>query len=176
MANFKELDIETNSEYKTFNFNGQEIKVKPFLSTSEKYDIIMISLQQAEEDGYINPMLLDIFFHLNLVYAYTDIEFDMEDRAEPLELSDKLKLSGLLSIILNCINADEYAEMLEYVEEIKAAKERYKRSVVSIAEKLIDDLPANAKAALDIVDNFDENKFAAVKDFAEAANGNRPIS
>ena len=176
MANFKELEININSEYKTFVFNGKEIKIKPFLSTSEKYDIAMISIQQAQEDGYINPMLLDIFFHLNLVFSYTDIEFDIDDRQDPFELSDKLKLSGLLSMILNHIDENEYAEMLEYIDEIKAAKERYMRSVVSIASKLIDDLPANAKAALDIVDNFDENKFAAVKDFAEAANGNRPIS
>ena len=52
---------------------------------------------------------------------------------------------------------------------------KYNLSTASIIRNIVNDLPAQAQAAMDIVNNFDQNKFQAVVDFAKAANGNRPI-
>lgn len=177
-VNFKDLHILNFDEESTkilLKWNEQDILVNKFLPTNMKYDIVSISLQQAEEDGYYNPILLDMYFHLNLVFAYTDIIFDSEDTENLCQLYDNLRFSGLLTELLKIIDSDEYTEMLELIDEVKIARTKRNNSLASIAEKLINDLPTNAKAALDIVDNFDENKFEAVKNFAEAANGNRPI-
>ena len=40
---------------------------------------------------------------------------------------------------------------------------------------LINNLPQNAQAAAEIMNTFDPNKFAEVVNFAQAANGGRPI-
>ena len=49
-------------------------------------------------------------------------------------------------------------------------------STSSMIQSIINDLPKNAQAAANIVDNFDESKYQAVIDFAKAANGGRPIN
>lgn len=174
-VNYKEIKNK-ESELVTIKFQGNDINIRKTISTDEKYDIVMVSLQQAKEEGYYNPLLLDMFFNLNLVYTYTDIIFDEKDRMEPSKVYDILKNSGFMDVFFNTIDENDYQEMFDAIDEIKYQKTKYNTSFASIASKFIDDLPANAKAAMDIVDNFDENKFAAVQDFAKAANGNREIN
>ena len=53
--------------------------------------------------------------------------------------------------------------------------EEYYRSTASLLQSFIEDMPANAEAAKEIVDNFDREKFKEVVDFAQYANGGRPI-
>jgi hypothetical protein len=175
-ANYKDLDIKNKNTFCIFEWNGKDINIKQNISTSDKYDIVMISLQEAEENGYVNSILLDMYFHLNLVYIYTDIVFEDTDREDPFKLYDELKNSGFMDAFLDSINEADYQEMLDAIDEIKYYKFKYGCSLSSIAQKFIDDLPANAKAAMDIVDNFEPEKFKAVQDFAKAANGGRDIS
>lgn len=175
-VNYKDLDIKNQNTFCIFEWNGKDINVKQNISTSDKYDIVMISLQEAEENGYVNSILLDMYFHLNLVYIYTDIIFEDTDREDPFKLYDELKNSGFMDAFLDVIDEEEYQEMLDAIDEIKYYKFKYGCSLSSIAQKFIDDLPANAKAAMDIVDNFEPEKFKAVQDFAKAANGGRDIS
>ena len=174
-VNYKDIKTKVDMEPVSFTWQGQNISVKNFLSTDEKYDIVMISLQQSHEEGYYNPILLDMFFHLNLVYMYTDILFSEEDREDPAKLYDELRISGFMDEFLKLVNEDEYQELIDNIEEIKESRTNYEANLSSIVGKFIDDLPANAKAALDIVNNFDKDKFSAVQDFAKAANGGREI-
>lgn len=173
--NYKDLEIKNSNETVVLKWNDKEINVDKKISTNNKFDIVTISLQQAKCDGYFDPILLDMCFHLNLVYICTDIIFDEEDKEEYGKLYDELKDSGLLEAILEKIDGIDYQEMLDAIDEIKENKIKYDCSFASIAQKFVDDLPANAKAALDIVDNFDKDKFQAVRDFAKAANGEREI-
>ena len=62
-----------------------------------------------------------------------------------------------------------------YLEELITIKTKRNRSVVSLIESVISDLPKQAEAAMNIVNNFDKNKFQEVINFAQAANGGRPI-
>ena len=175
-VNFKEIENK-EPELTIIKFQDKDINVRKTLTTDEKYDIVMISLQQAkEENAYYNPILLDMFFNLNLVYTYTDIIFDEEDRMEPSKVYDALKNSGFMDALFNVIDENDYQEMFDAIDEIKYQKNKYNASFASVANKFIDDLPANAKAALDIVDNFDENKFGAAQAFAKALNGGREIT
>jgi hypothetical protein len=52
----------------------------------------------------------------------------------------------------------------------------YNTTTAAVISKFIDDLPANAEAAKKIVDNFDQTKYKAVIDFAQAANGGRTLT
>lgn len=177
-VNYKDLDIKNQNEENSIlaiSWGNEVVNIKKSLSTMDKYDIVMISLQEAEENGYVNSILLDMYFHLNLVYIYTDIIFEDIDREDPFKLYDELKNSGFMNAFLDVIDEEEYQEMLDAIDEIKYYKFKYGCSFSSIAQKFIDDLPANAKAAMDIVDNFEPEKFKAVQDFAKAANGGRDI-
>ena len=52
---------------------------------------------------------------------------------------------------------------------------KYNTTAAAVIRSLITDLPKQAEAANKIIENFDKEKFQAVIDFAQAANGGRPI-
>ena len=172
---YKSLELKRNLDMKQFSWNGKEIKIKKYLPIEAKYDIVMITIQEAYEEGIYNPIRLDMHFHLNLVYMYSNLEFTEEERQDPSKLYDEMKGAGFLDEFLKHLNPDEYKEMLEYIEEIIRDKQKYNTSMTSIINKFIEDLPQNAEAARQIVDNFNPEKYQAVVDFAKAANGNRQI-
>jgi hypothetical protein len=117
-----------------------------------------------------------MFFHLNLVYAYTNIVFSDEDREDEAELFDKLVGSGFMEEFLKNFDDKVYEEMAQDIDTIAQADVEYRKSFSSIVAKFIEDLPANAEKMKEIVDSFDPEKYQAVIDFAQAANGGRPIS
>lgn len=174
-VSYTNLKLKTNTEVKTFNFNNNDIEVLQYLPFEDKFSLVMITLQNAYEDGLYNPLKLDMYFHLFLVYMYTNISFTDKQRENELKLYDTLKSTGLLDLILEQIPEYEYTTLFEYLDELVATKTEFNKSIVSLVQSLIKDLPAQAQAAMDIVNNFDKEKFQEVINFAKAANGGRDI-
>ena len=58
---------------------------------------------------------------------------------------------------------------------MQEANENYRHSAAALLQTFIQDMPKNAAAAAEIVNNFDKEKYKNVVDFAKSANGNRPI-
>ena len=61
------------------------------------------------------------------------------------------------------------------LDDTKRELTEYKRSVSGIIQNIITDLPKQAEAMQDIIDNFDKEKYQNVLNFAKAANGGREI-
>jgi hypothetical protein len=175
ILNYSDLGLNKSKEIRIFKWGDKDIEVVKYLPIDSKYDIIMITLQEAYEEGIYNPIKLDIFYHLNLVYMYTNIVFSDEDRADELALYDALLSSGFLEEFLKHISIRDYAEMQDEIEKIAEMKMKYNVSAASVMKKFVDDLPVNAEAAQQIMDSFDKDKYQAVVDFAQAANGGRPV-
>ncbi len=176
--NFK--DIKLNTQYidsiQTLKLsNGQEIHIRSYLPISDKNDLITISLQKAEENGSYNEVLLDVFFHLNIIYLYTDIDFSEEDRADEFHLYDILETNGIINDVISKIE-DDYTNLKELLITTKDMKLKYENSAAAVLQRIITDLPKNAAAAAQIVNNFNPEQYQAVVDFATAANGGRNIN
>lgn len=173
--NYTDLKLETTIGYKTFKWGDKDIEIYDYLSINDKYDLVMITLQKAYEDGIYNPIKLDMYFHLNLIYMYTNLIFSDDDRDDESKLYDEMKSSGFIDEFLKNMDPVEYNELQEIIDEIMVSTMQYKNTAASVIRSLIDDLPANAEAAQKIVENFNPEKYQAVVDFAKAANGNREI-
>ena len=65
---FEDLGIKFSEDTEKIIFNNKEIEIKKYLPISQRYDIIMIALQKAYEDGVYNPLKLDEHFNLNIIY------------------------------------------------------------------------------------------------------------
>ena len=174
-VSYANMKLKVKNNVKTFKFQDNDIEVIQYLSSEDKYSLINITLQKSLEDGFYNPLKLDVYFHLHLVYMYTDISFTEKQKEDEFKIFDTLKNNNFIDLMLENIPEDEYNYLLKIMEETIEKKEKYKNTVAGIMSKLIDDLPTNAQAAMDIVNNFDEDKFQAVKNFARAANGGREI-
>lgn len=172
---YSSLKLKTKEDVKEIDFNGSKIEVKQYLPISDKIDLIDITLQKAKEENLHNPLKVDMFFHLNLVYLYTNIKFTDKQREEEDKLYDTLNSTGLIDAIIAEIPEKEYNYLRNMANEKVENDLKYNTTAASLIAKLIEDLPRNAQAAADILENFDKTKFQNVIDFAKAANGGRDI-
>lgn len=169
------MKLKVNTQSKEIDFNGNKIEVLQYLPIEDKYDLVMITLQRCYEDGIYNPIKKDIYFHLFLVYMYTDIVFTEKQKENELKIYDTLESNGLMAEIIKAIPEEEYNLLFNYINEVIENKMHWNTSASAIANKIINDLPSNMQAAVDALNNFDQDKFKAVQSFAKAANGGRDI-
>ena len=107
-ANMKLKPITTTHK---FEWNENEIEVLDYLPIEDKYDLVMITLQKSLEDGYYNPIKIDQFFHLHLIYMYTNINFTEKQKEDENKLYDSLKSNGLIDAFIEQFSEEEYNEL-----------------------------------------------------------------
>lgn len=168
-VSFASLKLKTLDAVKTVNINEEkQIEIKQYLPAEDKYDLIMISLQQSKENGIYNDFKLDMFLHLNLVFMYTNLSFTDKQREDLPGLYDILETNGIINLVVKNIPEEELSNIYAAVSEIKDSLVAYENSFAGVANNFITNLPENAQAAADIVDNFDPEKYSEVVNFAKA--------
>lgn len=175
-VSYANLKLKTKSDVLTFDFQGQQVEVLQYLPVSDKYSLINITLQKSKEpSGIYSRLKIDTFFHLHLVYLYTNLSFTDKQKEDEFKIFDTLQSNGFITEMVNLLPNSEYEELIEILERQIESEMEYTTTVASVLNKFITDLPKQAEAAMQIVENFDPDKFQAVRDFAIAANGGRPI-
>ena len=176
MAKVSYASLKLKIEDSVKKIEGTEIEVLQYLPIEDKYDLIRITLQKSRIEGLNSPIILDMYFHLFIVYMYTNISFTDKQKENEYKIYDSLKSNGLLDKILEAIPENEYNDLITFLSEELELKERYDLSISGLISKVINDLPANAEAAMKIVDGFDKEKFGNVIDFAKSINnGQMPL-
>lgn len=174
-VSYANLKLKTKEEIKEFDFNGSKIEVLQYLPLQDKIDLIDITCQKAREDRLYSPIKIDAYFHLHLVYLYTNLTFTEKQREDEYKLYDCLMSNGLIDGVLMNMNKKEYESLLDLLNQKIEDELKYNTTAAAILNQLITDLPKNAEAAKKIMDEFDPKKYQAVVDFATAANGGRPV-
>jgi trans-aconitate methyltransferase len=113
---------------------------------------------------------------LHIVYLYTNLVFTDKQKENEPKLYDALKSNGFIDAVLEVMDEAEYNELFAWIEEIRNDSLKYKTSAAALLKGVIEDLPKNAQIAADVVNNFDPEKYKAVTDFANHANGDRPFN
>lgn len=173
---FKDMNFKVNKEVNTINVTpNHTINVLKYLPIEDKNDLIQVTLQKADEGGIYNPLKVDMYFHLFIVYMYTDLEFTAEERANDTELYDTLKSNGIIEAVMNAMDSNEREILEGMLTECEWQKEKYRGSIAAVISGFMDNLVPNAENAAEIIKNFNPEQFQQVLQFAQAANGNRPI-
>lgn len=165
-VSFTTLKLKVNDNTTVIKVGDKEIEVAQYLSAEDKYDLIMITLQQCKENGIYNSFKKEIFFNLNLVYMYTNLSFTDKQKEDYLKLYDILESNGVIDAVASAIPEEEYNFIVDMLDTIKEESMKYNISVAGVINGIIENLPKNAQAAADIVDNFDASKYENVVDFA----------
>lgn len=173
---YKDLNLKVKDQTETISIQGQDINVFQYLPVRDKNDLVQIALQNSRENGVINEIKLEIYFNIYIVYFYTDLVFSEEEKADPGQLYDELQSNGILTRILGAMNQDEYNNLVDYLEKMRAAQDAYENSAAGVIKMFIQDLPKNATEAAELLKDVDLSKYKQVNNFVEAANGGRPIS
>ena len=172
---YKDLNLKTKDQTRTISIQGQDINVLQYLPVRDKNDLVQIALQNSRENGVINEIKLEVYFNMYIVYFYTDLVFEDEEKADPGQLYDELQSNNILTRILGAMDEDEYNYLVDYLDKMRKAQDAYENSAAGVIKMFIQDLPKNATEAADLLKNVDLSKYEQVNKFAEAANVGRPI-
>lgn len=177
MANVTYASLKLKNEVKieSFDFEGHKIEVLQYLPIEDKYSLVNITLQKAKEGAIYNPVKIDWFFHLNLIYMYSNITFTEKQREDEAKLYNALVTNGLRDAIIEKIPESEYQTLFSYIDTLMQDTLTYKNSISGSIAEIVQTLPERAEQMSKIVDNFDKDKFQEVINFAKAANGGRDI-
>jgi hypothetical protein len=107
---------------------------------------------------------------------YTNLSFTDKQKEDELKIYDTLKSNGFFELFLDTIEEDEYNFLFNMISELVSYDLNYRNTAGAVLQSVINDLPRNAQVAADIINSFDATKYQAVVDFAQAANGGRPIN
>ena len=175
---YSDFNLKINTETTTVVIDKDkniEIEVLQYLPIEDKIDLIQIALQKSLENGIYNEMKLDMYFNLYIVYMYSNLEFTDEEKEDEFKLYNELQSNDIIVHVIAGMDEGEYDCLLDYLKIMQEANENYKHSAAALLQAFIQDMPKNAAAAAEIVNNFDKEKYKNVVDFAKSANGNRPI-
>lgn len=134
------LGLKVNQDIKTIEFNEQTIEVKQYLPINDKLELISNVINAShDENNFSNPVKVSVFTILEIMYAYTNINFTEKQKEDPTKLYDMLISSGLICEVIRAIPDDEYHEILCGVSDSIDAIYSYKNSVMGILETITTD-------------------------------------
>ena len=138
---FSNLKSTKGNIFKLVAINDEQIKVKQYLPVNEKLTLITNILQQTANNEYnfINPVQLDVYTTLAIVYNYSNIEFTEEDKANPDQLYDALEQADIINAIIAEIPKSEYEFVVSGIEKTVSAYYEYQNSALGILENFSKD-------------------------------------
>ena len=134
------LGLKVNQDIKNIEFNEQIIEVKQYLPINDKLELISNVINLAhDENNFSNPVKVSVFTTLEMMYAYTNINFTDKQKEDPTKLYDMLVSSGLVTEVFRAIPEEEYHEIVSGVEDSIEAIYAYRNSVMGILDTISTD-------------------------------------
>lgn len=117
-ASFAKLNLKINDGIETIVYNNSKenitIEIIKYLPIEEKINLINNVINNSVDDNdFYNPIRLEIFKTLEIIYKYTNLNFTDKMKENPFKLYDILVSSKLYQKILEIIPKEE----LEYIHE-----------------------------------------------------------
>lgn len=142
-VSFTKFGLKANQQVKCIDFNEQVVEVKQYLPVNDKLELISNVINSAHDDNnFANPVKVSVFTTLEILYAYTNINFTDKQKEDPNKLYDLVISSGLVAEIIRAIPEEEYNEILCGVSDSIEAVYNYRNSVMGILEIISSDYSA----------------------------------
>lgn len=139
---FSKLDVKLNNKVNDCiycNSKDEEIhyEVKHYLPVQEKMDMIAKIINQSVDDnGFYNPIRIQIFTVLETFYFYTNLSFTAKQKEDPFKLYDALISSGLFEEVVNNICENDWKEIQNTVITTIENIYKFKNSALGIMEAI----------------------------------------
>lgn len=132
---FTKLGLKKKDEVKTVNINNNVIEVKQYLPINEKLELIGRVLNQAADDNnFSNPIKLEVFTALEIVFTYTNIGFTDKQKEDLIKLYDILESNNIFNLIIAELPEAEYNALIDGVQKCSDAIYTYRNSVLGILD------------------------------------------
>lgn len=138
---FNDLKKELPLKMKVIKINDKEVEVKQYLPVNEKLNLITRVLQQVAQNKYpfVNPIQMDVYTTLEIIYAYSNIGFTKDDKENPADLYDELEQQEIANMVIAAIPETEYNFIVDGVNDTITAYYAYRNSLKGIMEDITTD-------------------------------------
>lgn len=142
---FSKLQASVNSgnEIRFYrNKTGEQInyEVKTYLPFKDKLDLVSRIINYSLDDnGFYNPMRVQMFMTLEIVFTYTNLSFTDKQKEDLFKLYDILVSTGIFADVLDAIPNSEYEKVYEGVWTTIDSIYAYKNSVMGILDNVVND-------------------------------------
>lgn len=139
-VSFTKLGLTKNQEVKNVEWGEYMIEVKQYLPINEKLNLISNVINFAhDENNYSNPVKVDVYTALEIMYAYTNINFTDKQKEDVTKLYDLIVSSGLYAKVLEVIPSNEHCNLLNAIKKSIDAIYAYQNSVMGILDTINSD-------------------------------------
>ena len=137
---FAKMGLKMDTNVKVITIGEQEIEVKQYLPVNDKLTLIgNVISSAADENNFSNPIKLEVFTALEIVFAYTNIAFTDKQKEDLVKLYDILESNGIFNMIIEAIPKVEYKAIIDGVEECAKAIYKYRNSIMGILDIVTSD-------------------------------------
>lgn len=134
---FTKLQLKKKSETKEFTYNEQIITVQQYLPIADKLALIGRVINAASDEyNFANPVKLDLFLSLEIVFTYTNLSFTDKQKEDLGKLYDLLEENNIFDKVIELIPEEEYTALWEGVIEIADGIYSYQTSALGILDSV----------------------------------------
>ena len=166
---FNKLTPIKSVEPTTITIGEIEITVDRYLSMADKAAFVERVLNVVIDDtGFINPMRLDVMFHIELIKTYTNISITEKMMQNPSKEYDLLVLNNILSSVLEVIPEEEYEDLMNDVGECAKHTVDYINSFAGMIKNITTNYDSTKMNVEEIMSTLgDPNQIGLVKDILD---------
>ena len=138
---FTKLGLKRKDEVKTVNVNNNVIEVKQYLPINDKLALIsrVINLSHDSSSNFANPVQVEVIGTIEIIMAYTNLSFTEKQKEDYAKLYDLLEENGITKDLISAIPEDEYAFLIDGINESIEAVYKYQNSVLGILDSVAQD-------------------------------------
>ncbi len=130
---YSTLKLKTNKEEKSLQIGEKEILIKQYLEVDKKASLVNNAVKAATIDGYVDEIFLDVFLHMSIIELYTNIDFGSGNIENIFTNFDALHTNGVLGLIIQNMNQDEYDYLFNMTKVVKQNLNLYNRSYAAVS-------------------------------------------
>lgn len=150
------------------NKNNEPIifEVKTYLPFKEKLELVQrIINQSVDENGFYNPMRVDLYLTLEFVYAYTNLNFTEKMKEDPFKLYDLIVSNNINFEVIKNTDEKEYEKIKNDVYNTIENIYKYRNSVLGILDAVSSDYSNLKLDAAEIKEQLsNENNLKLIRD------------
>lgn len=138
---FTKLGLKRKDEVKTVNINNNVIEVKQYLPINDKLALIsrVINLSHDSSNNFANPVQVEVIGTIEIISAYTNLSFTEKQKEDYAKLYDLLEENGITKDLIGAIPEDEYAFLIDGINDSIEAVYKYQDSILGILEIISQD-------------------------------------
>lgn len=139
-VSFAKLGLKVNQDVNIVEYNEQTIEVKQYLPLADKLvmmtDIVNNSI---DDNGYYNPVRLDVYMTLGLIETYSNINITPKMKEDPFKLYDLFLSSGFADIVLNAMDPTELNTVRKDIMRTMENIYNYRNSLAGVINMVVSD-------------------------------------